>query len=205
MTIIIVYDNCRFICFNMEVLLESLKLGVAPSIVVLIYLLINKYFDTKKESKQVKLTSDIIDNFNKLNNFLEYITKDIILKDNDKRNVGIKNAFDRFENNILKFSISTIIHNNVEHNKENIIDNINHTVCSEFDSLYNTLSLYSSSKYDVVKNLDTKWKEELINDGLNVKIKKRDVDCPEMSYFLNISYNGLVMPCCNMRFDDPKH
>ena len=37
-------------------------------------------------------------------------------------------------------------------------------------------------------------KEELINDGLNVKIKKRDVDCPEMSYFLNISYNGLVMP-----------
>ena len=56
----------------MELLLESLKLGVAPSLVVAIYLVINKIIDNKKESQSAKINQNIVENFNKLNNFLKY-------------------------------------------------------------------------------------------------------------------------------------
>ena len=155
----------------MDILFESLKLGVAPSIVVLIYLVINKIFDTKKESKQAKLNNNIIDSFNKLNAFLDYITKDIINKDADKRNVGIKNAFERFENNVTKFAISTIIHNNIEINKDAIIDNTKHIISSEFYSLYNTLALYSTTKFSIIEHVEPKWKEDLTNDIIDIIFK----------------------------------
>ena len=155
----------------MDILIESLKLGVAPSIVVLIYLVINKVLDTKKESKQAKLNDNIIDSFNKLNSFLDYITKDIINKDTDKRNVGIKNAFERFENNVMKFAISTIIHNNIEINKDAIIDNTKHIISSEFYSLYNTLALYSTSKFSIIEHVEPKWKEDLTNDIIDIIFK----------------------------------
>ena len=87
----------------MELLLESLKLGIAPSIVVAIYLTINKYIDNKKEAKQAKLNNDIVVSFNKLNTFLDHITKNIIEKESDKCNNAIKNAFQRMENMILKY------------------------------------------------------------------------------------------------------
>ncbi|WP_291625570.1 hypothetical protein [Clostridium sp.] len=155
----------------MDILIESLKLGVAPSIVVLIYLVINKILDTKKESKQAKLNNNIIDSFNKLNAFLDYITKDIINKDADKRNVGIKNAFERFENNVTKFAISTIIHNNIEINKDVIIDNTKHIISSEFYSLYNTLALYSTTKFSIIEHVEPKWKEDLTNDIIDIIFK----------------------------------
>lgn len=155
----------------MDILIESLKLGVAPSIVVLIYLVINKVLDTKKESKQAKLNNNIIDSFNKLNSFLDYITKDIINKDADKRNVGIKNAFERFENNVMKFAISTIIHNNIEINKDAIIDNTKHIISSEFYSLYNTLALYSTTKFSIIEHIEPKWKEDLTNDIIDIIFK----------------------------------
>lgn len=155
----------------MDILIESLKLGVAPSIVVLIYLVINKILDTKKESKQAKLNNNIIDSFNKLNAFLDYITKDIINKDADKRNVGIKNAFERFENNVTKFAISTIIHNNIEINKDAIIDNTKHIISSEFYSLYNTLALYSTTKFSIIEHVEPKWKEDLTNDIIDIIFK----------------------------------
>ena len=68
----------------MDVLLESLKLGVAPSIVVLIYLVFNKIVENKTKSKQVVITNNIVESFNKLNNFLDYFTKNIINKELDK-------------------------------------------------------------------------------------------------------------------------
>ena len=53
----------------MELLLESLKLGVAPSLVVAIYLVINKIIDNKKESQSAKINQNIVENFNKTIDF----------------------------------------------------------------------------------------------------------------------------------------
>lgn len=151
-------------CHNMEILLESLKLGIAPSLVVALYLTINKYIDSKKEEKQAKLNTSIVQSFNKLNTFLDYITKDLIEKENDKCTNSIKNAFQRMENSILKYSNHTIINNNIEINKKNIIDNIHHLINTEYYNLYNILLLYSTNKYDLVDYMDIKWKDELYDD-----------------------------------------
>ena len=115
MTIIIVCNNCRFSCI-MEILLESLKFGITPAIVVAIYLTINKILTDRKEAQQAKLSNDIVQSFNKLNTFLDHITKDIIDRESDKCNSAIKNAFQRLENMILKYVNHTIINNNVEIN-----------------------------------------------------------------------------------------
>lgn len=148
----------------MELLLESLKLGIAPSIVVAIYLTINKYIDNKKEAKQAKLNNDIVVSFNKLNTFLDHITKNIIEKESDKCNNAIKNAFQRMENMILKYVNHTIINNNVEVNRKHIIDNVHHLVNAEYYNLYNVLMLYSTEKMDLTECANVIWKDELFGD-----------------------------------------
>lgn len=150
--------------FIMEILLESLKLGIAPSIVVAIYLTINKFIDNRKEEKQAKLNGDIVTSFNKLNNFLDYITKDLIEKESDKCNSAIKNAFQRMENTILKHCNYTIINNNVDLNKKNIIDNVHHLINTEYYNLYNVLLLHSSGKNNLIDYMNLDWKQELFDD-----------------------------------------
>ena len=108
----------------MEILVESLKGGIAPAIVIAIYLIIVKIIDSKKESKQIKLNAEVVDCFAKLNKFLNYITEDIIDKEGDKCTNAIKSSFKACANSIIKFSINTIINNNIDINKETIIDNI---------------------------------------------------------------------------------
>lgn len=174
MTIIIVNNNCRFYFFIvMELLLESLKLGVAPSLVVAIYLVINKIIDNKKESQSAKINQNIVENFNKLNNFLKYVTDDIIAKESDRRDLAIKNSFDRLENELVKFGTYTIINNNIDLNKDNILDNARHTVISEIHALHSALSLYSPEKINLSIYIDRNWEEEIYNDIVNIIFKDK--------------------------------
>ena len=152
----------------MELLLESLKLGVAPSLVVAIYLVINKIIDNKKESQSAKINQNIVENFNKLNNFLKYVTDDIIAKESDRRDLAIKNSFDRLENELVKFGTYTIINNNIDLNKDNILDNTRHTVMSEIYALHSALSLYSPEKVNLSIYIDRNWEEEIYNDIINI-------------------------------------
>lgn len=71
-------------------LLESLRLGITPGIIVLIYLIIIKVIDTKKESNAVKINKEVTECFCKLNSFLDYITKDILNDAEEKRDYAIK-------------------------------------------------------------------------------------------------------------------
>lgn len=152
----------------MELLLESLKLGVAPSLVVAIYLVINKIIDNKKELQSAKINQNIVENFNKLNNFLKYVTDDIIAKESDRRDLAIKNSFDRLENELVKFGTYTIINNNIDLNKDNILDNARHTVISEIHALQSALSLYSPKKVNLSTYIDKNWEEEIYNDIVNI-------------------------------------
>lgn len=152
----------------MELLLESLKLGVAPSLVVAIYLVINKIIDNKKESQSAKINQNIVESFNKLNNFLKYITDDIIAKENDRRDLAIKNSFDRLENELVKFGTYTIINNNIDINKDNILDNTRNTIISEMHALHSALSLYSPDKVNLAVYIDRNWEEEIYNDIINI-------------------------------------
>ena len=157
----------------MEILLESLKLGIAPSIVVAIYLVLNKIIEARKESKQAKVNINVVESFNKLNNFLDYITKDIIAKESDRRDLAIKNAFDRFENSIVKFSLTTIVNNHIDINKENILDNAKHTILSEFYALQSALALYSPEESNLSTYVKIDWQDEIYKDIIDIIYKEK--------------------------------
>lgn len=157
----------------MEILLESLKLGIAPSIVVAIYLVLNKIIEARKESKQAKVNINVVESFNKLNNFLDYITKDIIAKESDRRDLAIKNAFDRFENSIVKFSLTTIVNNHIDINKENILDNAKHTILSEFYALQSALALYSPEESNLSTYVKVDWQNEIYKDIIDIIYKEK--------------------------------
>ena len=154
--------------FIMEILLQSLKLGIAPSLVVAVYLLINKILEDRKESKQAKLSNQVIESFAKLNNFLDYFTKNIINKEIDKCEVGIRHSFDKLKSTLLEESIIVIINNNIIANKKNIITNVQHLVNGEYYVLKNNLKLYTTHYVNVSEFVSEDWKKELYDDIIDI-------------------------------------
>lgn len=156
----------------MEELFRSFQYGIVPTFVVLIYLIVVRILDTKKareESKRtIKVNAEILDAFNNLNLYLKRITSDIIDKENDKCNAAIRSSFKAMGQSLSKFAVFTIISNNVKNNRDNIIDNINNTVFSEFATIYNELSLYKGTETDIITSIKNEWKDELINDLKNI-------------------------------------
>lgn len=159
----------------MEVLLNALGQGITPAIVVLIYLIIVKFFEHKKEKlkqdsiieekkKTIKINTELLDCFNNLNDYLKRITIDILDKENDKCDYAIKSSFKSLAHSLSKFATFTIISNNIDKNRDIIIDNIENTVYSEFASVYNELALYSYNNKRLIDSIKESWKNELISD-----------------------------------------
>ena len=48
-------------------------------------------------------------------------------------------------------------------------------------------------------------KSDLPNHKWTNDMRKRIAPCPEPEYYINIYYDGSVMPCCHMRPDNPSH
>lgn len=157
----------------MEILIDSFKYGLAPAILVLIYLIITRYLDHKKEisrlkieeeerKKSIKVNAELIDCFNELNKYLKYVTKDVIDVDKDKTVAAIRSSFRSMNFGLSRFATFTIINNNLEENRAGIIDNIKDTVEAEYLSVYNELVLYRDNNARVSEYLDPLWKDDLI-------------------------------------------
>lgn len=179
-------------------LLESLRLGITPGIIVLIYLIIIKVIDTKKESNAVKINKEITECFRKLNLFLDYITKDILNDAEEKRDYAIKNSFKTFANSIIRHATSVIIANNIDNNKENIIENIRYTVDSNYYRLYNLMFLYKLCGY-----IKSEWKTEVNEDIVEI-IYNNKFSKEEKLYNINNKINikvdeyiSIVMKQCH--------
>ena len=54
----------------MDILGDALRQGIAPAIVVAIYLIITKIIDSRKENAQIKLSADLPKSINTISNFL---------------------------------------------------------------------------------------------------------------------------------------
>lgn len=156
----------------MEVLLNSFKYGIAPAIIVLIYLIITRYFDNKKDvarlkveeeehKKSIKVNVELVNCFNELNAYLKYVTKDIVESDKDKTIAAIRSSFRSMNFGLTRFATFTIINNNIEKNRTTIIDNIKDTVEAEYISVYNELVLYRDEDIRVSEYLDPLWGEDL--------------------------------------------
>lgn len=177
--------------YIMEILLESLKLGVTPALVVLLYLIFNKIIENKTKSKQVIITNNIVESFTKLNNFLDYFTKNIINKEFDKCDLGIRHSFDKLKGRLLEESILIIINNNISINKQNIIDNITHLINGEYYVLTNNVTLYSTHYDNLSQYLSTDWKKELYDDLINV-IFNIELNKEQKIYTINNKLNTRI-------------
>ena len=126
----------------MDLLSEALQQGIAPAIVVAIYLIITKIIDTRKENTQLKLNSELTKSVNKISSFVNTLTKDIIDKDKDKCKVAIEDSMYSSGMRLCNFVSSTVINNNIDTNKDNVLANIHNIVNAEFYNVFSTLSLY---------------------------------------------------------------
>lgn len=179
-------------------LIESLRLGITPGIIVLVYLIIIKIIDTKKESNAVKINKEISDCFRKLNSFLDYITKDILNDAEEKRDYAIKNSFKAFANSIIRHATSVVITNNIDNNKENIIENIRYIVDSNYYRLYNLMFLYKLCGF-----IKPEWKKEINEDVVEI-IYNNKFSKEEKLYNINNKINikvdgyiSIVMKQCH--------
>ena len=163
----------------MEYIFRSLEYGIVPTLIVLAYLLVTRYFDNKKELKKlekeeeeakrtVKINAEILDAFNELNTYLKHITKDIVKIENDKCVAAIKSSFRSMNFGLTRFATFTIINNNIDVNSETIKDNILSTIEAEYITVYNELLLYRDDDKFVADYMKAEWKEQLAKDMINI-------------------------------------
>lgn len=137
------------------------------SSVFIIYTLIIKivdYYKSKDKHKPLlemaSAIKDISENVVKLNQVLDKTIQDAEQKEYDRIGNVIIASFNSFKSAILDQCIDTIIHNNINANKDNVTQNIYKTVSTEYYKLY---SIFSAYEHDSV-NVSTKIKEEWIDD-----------------------------------------
>ena len=163
----------------MEYIFRSLEYGIVPTLIVLAYLLVTRYFDNKKELKKlekeeeeakrtVKINAEILDAFNELNTYLKHITKDIVKIENDKCVAAIKSSFRSMNFGLTRFATFTIINNNIDVNSDTIKDNILSTIEAEYITVYNELLLYRDDDKFVADYMKGEWKEQLAKDMINI-------------------------------------
>lgn len=163
----------------MEYIFRSLEYGIVPTLIVLTYLLVTRYFDNKKELKKlekeqeeakrtVKINAEILDAFNELNTYLKHITKDIVKIESDKCVAAIKSSFRSMNFGLTRFATFTIINNNIDVNSDTIKDNILATIEAEYITVYNELLLYRDDDKFVADYMRIEWKEELAKDMIGI-------------------------------------
>lgn len=129
----------------------------------LIIKLVDLYKSKAKNKPLLEMTSaikDVGENVVKLNQVLSKTIKDAEQKEYDRIENIIITSFLSFKSAILDQCIDTIIHNNIEKNKDNITQNVYKTINTEYYKLYSTFSAY---EHDSI-NLSTKLKEDWIDD-----------------------------------------
>ena len=124
----------------------------------LIIKLVDLYKSKAKNKPLLEMASAIKDV--KLNQVLSKTIKDAEQKEYDRIDNIIITSFLSFKSAILDQCIDTIIHNNIEKNKDNITQNVYKTINTEYYKLYSTFSAY---EHDSI-NLSTKLKEDWIDD-----------------------------------------
>ena len=124
----------------MDILGDALRQGIAPAIVVAIYLIITKIIDSRKENAQIKLSADLTKSINTISNFINVLTKNIIEKDKDKCKNAIEDSMYSSGMRLINFVSTTVVNNHIDTNKENVLANIHNIANAEYYTVYATLS-----------------------------------------------------------------
>lgn len=154
----------------MELLTNAFAEGILPAIIIVVYLVVVKILDIKKETKKIKLNNELIESINEIGKFVGNITKNILDNDSVKCKIAIKDSFSTLELKITSFFINTLITNHLEIDKEIVVMNVHNISNSEYYAVYNTLSFYVSKGKNVSEYMKESWIKEIS-------------DCIELSLF----------------------
>lgn len=162
----------------MDILFEALKDGIAPAIVVAIYLIISKIIDSKRESNHTELSNKLINSINNISVFVTNLTENIINTDRNKCKTAVEDSMYAAGMRLINFVSSTIVNNHIDENKENILANIQNIVNAEYYSVHSTLSMYVINGYKVSDYLNKDWMKE-VEDAIikliyDTKLSKED-------------------------------
>lgn len=177
----------------MNELISGLGQGIIPGIIVLIYLIATKWFESKKESREEAVSksmnervnsladnvSDIVEAMREVSVQLHNVTNNIVERDKEKCKVSIELAFACFAKELCDYAFLTIFNNHISENKEVIESNTKTIVNSEFYKVYSVLSLYEINGRKVSTFLKDEWIEGfetsivriLFNDKVEVMCK----------------------------------
>lgn len=157
-----------FLFLFMDVLNSAIQQGIAPAIVVAIYLIITKFIDSRKENAQIKINSELTKSINTISNFIITITKNIIEKDKEKCKNAINDSMCAFGMRLINFVSATIVNNHIDTNRANIIANIHNIVNGEYYTMYSALSVYVINDVRVSDVLEKEWMASIEQDMIDI-------------------------------------
>ena len=145
------------------------------STVFILYTLIIKtidYFKAKNRNKPLVDMAEAIKentaNVVRLNSVLDKTFKEAERKEISKCRMTIENAFITFKSNIAQDCMNIIIHNNIDQNKQLIVDNISKLVSTEYYNLYSTFSAYEINDVNVATRLKEEWIKEITDSIISI-------------------------------------
>lgn len=157
-----------FLFLFMDILNSAIQQGIAPAIVVAIYLIITKFIDSRKENAQIKINSELTKSINTISNFIITITKNIIEKDKEKCKNAINDSMCAFGMRLINFVSATIVNNHIDTNRANIIANIHNIVNGEYYTMYSALSVYVINDIRVSDVLEKEWMASIEQDMIDI-------------------------------------
>ena len=152
----------------MDIFGQALQQGIAPAIVVAIYLIITKLIDTKKENNNAKLTENLIKSITTISDYIIDINKNIVERDKDKCKIAIEDSMYSSGMRLINFVSTTLINNHIDTNKTNVLANIHNIINSEFYNVYATLSLYKINNVSASDFLDKDWMQAIEKDIIDI-------------------------------------
>lgn len=160
---------------NESVKSSSYVAVVISSCVFIVYTLIThivSYYKQKTKNKPLIEMATAIkessDNIAKLNAVLDKTFKDAERKELAKCKVVIDLAFTNFKSKISQECDDIIAHNNIETNKNLIIENIRKIVNTEYYKLYSTLAAYEVNEINIASKLKEEWTKEVIDSVIAI-------------------------------------
>ena len=164
----IILISIVFLFLFMDILNSAIQQGIAPAIVVAIYLIITKFIDSRKENAQIKINSELTKSINTISNFIITITKNIIEKDKEKCKNAINDSMCAFGMRLMNFVSATIVNNHIDTNRANIIANIHNIVNGEYYTMYSALSVYVINDVRVSDVLEKEWMTSIEQDMVDI-------------------------------------
>lgn len=151
------------------------------SAVFICYTLIIKlveYFKAKQKNKPLlemaaalkENTANIV----KLNSVLDKTLKDAERKELRQCESAINSSFGAMAFSIMQSVANIIVHNNIEDNKELIVDNVHKLVNSEYYKLYSSLSAFEIKEVNVATKLNEEWIKEIADNVINIIYNNQD-------------------------------